>query len=190
MVIYATQHLEQKIDIFSRDGIEAFFEINNIVQVGLSTSTRFEYRYSEREARRHFYENINLVQKWYNKNNAHSVDTFDLAAQISVRILSCPQLFIEGNHRSSTIVANWINLQHGYPPFVLDSENAVEYFKFSDDAKYKANKNTWIGRLILNKYSNSFKEFMEKNVNCKYIRKGPIDENIYKVKPALKLENY
>jgi hypothetical protein len=45
-----------------------------------------------------------------------------------VRILSRPQLFLEGNHRSGSLIVSYLLLRDGYPPFVLKLDNAEAYF--------------------------------------------------------------
>jgi hypothetical protein len=45
-----------------------------------------------------------------------------------VRVLSKPQLFIEGNHRTGTLLMSYILMGAGQPPFVLSPENAAAYF--------------------------------------------------------------
>jgi hypothetical protein len=51
-----------------------------------------------------------------------------LAAGLYVRALSKPQLFIEGNHRTGALLASYVLLRNGKPPFVLTVENALAYF--------------------------------------------------------------
>jgi hypothetical protein len=53
------------------------------------------------------------------------------AAGVYVRMLSTPQLFIEGNHRTGALVMSYILLREGLPPFVLSVDNAAAYFKSS-----------------------------------------------------------
>ena len=45
-----------------------------------------------------------------------------------MRILSKPQLFIEGNHRTGALVMSYLLLRDGKPPFVLTVDNAEAYF--------------------------------------------------------------
>jgi hypothetical protein len=45
-----------------------------------------------------------------------------------VRILSQPQLYIEGNHRTGALIMSYILLRDGKPPFVLTVDNAKAYF--------------------------------------------------------------
>jgi hypothetical protein len=44
---------------------------------------------------------------------------YKLAAEAYLSIVGQPQLFTEGNHRTGSLIASWINLHAGYPPFVL-----------------------------------------------------------------------
>jgi hypothetical protein len=46
------------------------------------------------------------------------------AAGAHVLILSKPQLFIEGNHRSGALVMSYLLVREDKPPFVLTMENA------------------------------------------------------------------
>ena len=50
------------------------------------------------------------------------------AAGAYVRILSKPQLFIEGNHRTGALLMSYILVRDDEPPFVLSPENARAYF--------------------------------------------------------------
>ena len=49
------------------------------------------------------------------------------AAGVYIYILSEPQLFIEGNHRTGALVLSYILAREGRPPFVLTAENAKAY---------------------------------------------------------------
>src|SRR5262249_45072042 len=51
-----------------------------------------------------------------------------LAAGLYVRLLSRPQLFVEGNHRTGALAMSYILVRENEPPFVLTTENAVTYF--------------------------------------------------------------
>jgi Fic family protein len=43
-------------------------------------------------------------------------------------MLSKPQLFIEGNHRTGALLMSYILVRDGLPPFVLSAESAAAYF--------------------------------------------------------------
>jgi hypothetical protein len=57
------------------------------------------------------------------------------------------QLFIEGNNRTGSLIASWINLYAGYPPFVLLEQSAVDYFAPSAAVKQFANRSCRLERL-------------------------------------------
>jgi hypothetical protein len=50
------------------------------------------------------------------------------AACVYIQILSQPQLYQEGNHRTGALVMGYLLARSGKPPFVLSSDNAKGYF--------------------------------------------------------------
>jgi hypothetical protein len=78
-------------------------------------------------------------------------------------------LFTEGNHRTGSLIASWINLFAGYPPFVLSVDNAFAYFASSAEIKQFADKSTWLGRRRLPEYRKSFRTLWEQLVEAKYV---------------------
>src|SRR5262249_43544607 len=50
------------------------------------------------------------------------------AAGVYIRVLSEPELFIEGNHRTGALIMSYILARDGQPPFVLTVDNAKAYF--------------------------------------------------------------
>jgi hypothetical protein len=91
------------------------------------------------------------------------------AAETHVSVFGYPQLFIEDNHRTGSLIASWINLDAGFPPFVLSVDNAIAYFAPSAGVKRFADKSTWRGKARLPKYRKSFREFWEHHVEAKYV---------------------
>ncbi len=57
------------------------------------------------------------------------------AAAAYIQVLSEPQLFIEGNHRTGALLMSWMLAREGKPPFVLSVENAKGYFDPSSVVK-------------------------------------------------------
>jgi Fic family protein len=86
-------------------------------------------------------------------------------------VLSQPQLFKEGNHRTGSLIASGILLENGYPPFVLTRQNAVAYLDPSSEIKF-TDKRTINGKFRLPKYRQEFREFLQKNVNQAYVRQS------------------
>ncbi|KAA6185549.1 hypothetical protein F2Q65_08640 [Thiohalocapsa marina] len=58
------------------------------------------------------------------------------AAMAYMFILSQPQLFLEGNHRTGCLVMSWMLAREGEAPFVLSVENARAYFDPSTLVKH------------------------------------------------------
>ncbi|MBK1631123.1 hypothetical protein CKO31_10285 [Thiohalocapsa halophila] len=57
------------------------------------------------------------------------------AAGAYIHVLSEPQLYIEGNHRTGALIMSWMLAHAGKPPFVLSVNNAKAYFDPSSVAK-------------------------------------------------------
>jgi hypothetical protein len=85
---------------------------------------------------------------------------YKVASQVYVGVLSQPQLYQEGNHRTGSLIASGILLQNGCPPFVLTQRDAVSYFNPSSEIKF-SDKRTIRGKLRLPKYRREFREFLQ-----------------------------
>ena len=124
------QLVHDDADVFALSGVGALLEINATVLCGLDTSSRHEYASHIEATERHFYEEhdggIGDLLEWYEGRTSES--PWKRAAGVFVRILSQPQLFLEGNHRSGALIMSYVLLRSGLPPFVLSPDNAVEYF--------------------------------------------------------------
>jgi len=161
--------LERDVEPFSEDGISQILELNNIVHYGFDFQLRLEYNQAIKFNSEKFFENIIPIDKWYRKHMKGKPHPLKVAAEVYVAVLGFPQLFIEGNHRTGNLLANWISMYYGRPPFVLSVENAVAYFKPSKEIKRFADKSTWRGRRKIPKYRSCFKKFWEENIDNKFV---------------------
>jgi hypothetical protein len=161
-----------EIDLFSAEGLEALLQLNHLVLLGRGYNPR-EFGKHIRATRRQFFDNfytyVKPIRRWYRRHEM--VNPYKAAAQIYVGVLSRPQLFQEGNHRTGSLIASGILLQNGCPPFVLTRQNAVAYFNPSSEIKF-TDKRTIRDRLRLPKYQRDFREFLERNVNPAYVRQS------------------
>jgi prophage maintenance system killer protein len=118
------------IDVFSMGKHKYLLELNNIVLCGPDQTLRAEFAQHLKATEKRFYDEpeggIEDVVEWRARHLHESV--WKLAAGLYVRALGKPQLFIEGNHRTGALLASYILMQAGQPPFVLTVENAVAYF--------------------------------------------------------------
>ena len=119
------------IDVFAMGKHKYLLELNNIVLCGPDQTLRTEFaRHLEATENRFYAEpegGIEDIVEWRARHLDQSV--WQLAAGLYVRTLSKPQLFIEGNHCTGVLLASYILLRGGKPPFVLTVENAVAYFE-------------------------------------------------------------
>ena len=119
-----------QIDLFALGNLKYLLELNTTVLCGTSAERRAEYTRHRTTTEQRFYEDtqggIRDVVEWYRRNDRASA--WMLAAGLYIRILSKPQLFIEGNHRTGALVMSYVLIGHGEPPFVLTPANAVAYF--------------------------------------------------------------
>lgn len=118
------------IDVFSMGKHKYLLELNNIVLCGPDQTLRAEFAQHLKATEKRFYDEpeggIEDIVEWRARHLRESV--WKLAAGLYVRALGKPQLFIEGNHRTGVLLASYVLMQAGQPPFVLTVENALAYF--------------------------------------------------------------
>jgi hypothetical protein len=168
--------LEKGVEPFSQDGTCQILELNNIVHYGFDMQLRLEYNRAIQANSEKFAEFIVPIEEWYRKHMKGKPRPLKVAAEVYVAVLGFPQLFIEGNHRTGNLLANWISMYYGRPPFVLSVDNAVAYFKPSKEIKRFANKSTWRGRRRIPKYRTCFKKFWEAYIDSKYVESGKVSK--------------
>ncbi len=161
----------QDLDLFSEEGLEALLQLNHLVLLGRGYDPR-EFGRHISATRQQFFDNfrryVKPIRRWYRKHQTEN--PYKVAAQVYVGVLSQPQLYQEGNHRTGSLIASGILLQNGCPPFVLTRQNAVAYFNPSTEIKF-TDKRTIHGKLRLPKYQRDFRNFLRENVNEGYVRR-------------------
>jgi hypothetical protein len=122
--------IAQRIDPFAMGHLKALLEINALVLCGPDERRRALAKSHLAATERRFYEQdgggIRDVVEWCELHRGEC--PWKRAAGVYVRILSEPELFIEGNHRSGALVMSYILASQGHPPFVLTAQNAKAYF--------------------------------------------------------------
>ena len=118
------------IDLFALGSSKHLLELNALVLCGTSPARRQTYARHLEATERRFYEErqggVGDLVEWYARHDDESA--WSRAAGAYTRILSKPQLFVEGNHRAGALVMSYILVRDGQPPFVLSVENAAAYF--------------------------------------------------------------
>jgi hypothetical protein len=127
------QLLEANIELFALGNSAHLLELNTRVLCGTDEQKRREYKKHIAATNRYFYNRtdagIQDLMEWHALHRHESV--WQRAAGVYIRILSDPQVFIEGNDRTGTLVMSYILAQQGQPPFVLTAANAKAYFDSS-----------------------------------------------------------
>jgi hypothetical protein len=162
--------VDDGLDLFSDKGLEAMLQLNHLVLLGRGYDPNAFGRHITL-TRRRFFDNfrqyVRPIRRWYLKHETEN--PYKVASQVYVGVLSNPQLYQEGNHRTGSLIASGILLQNGCPPFVLTRQNSVAYFNPSSEIKF-TDKRTIRGKLRLPKYQRDFREFLQQNVNQAYVR--------------------
>jgi hypothetical protein len=167
---YLDELVGRGIRPLSDEGLSEMLELNHRVHYGADCALRAEFRSAIEATATKFNANIGPIASWHRRHVERGDHPYKLAAETYVSILGRPQLFIEGNHRTGALIASWINLDAGLPPFVLSVENALAYFEPSAAIKRFADRSTWRGRAQLPKYCKSFRVFWEHHVDPRYLQ--------------------
>ncbi len=107
-------------DPFVYGGSALLLEMNHIVLCGLSPARRIEFGPHIEATERRFYEDhlcgADSFYAWADEN-AH-LRPLSFAARAFRRIVGAPQVFIEGNRRTATLLASYVLGRAGSPPLV------------------------------------------------------------------------
>jgi len=164
--------VDDNLDLFSAEGLEALLQLNHLVLLGRGYDRHAFDRHitvTRQQFFLNFHQYVRPIRRWYRKHETEN--PYKVASQVYVGVLSQPQLFQEGNHRTGSLIASGILLQNGCPPFVLTRQNALAYFNPSSEIKF-TDKRTIRGKLRLPKYQREFREFLQQNVNQAYVRRS------------------
>jgi hypothetical protein len=169
---FVDQAIADDVDLFELSNIVGLLELNHLVLCGLDPTLRLEYHQHIAATRRRFYEqqpyNIDNILRWYHQHVSES--PWRRAAGVYVRILSHPQLYIEGNHRTGALIMSYILARDGKTPFVLTVDNAQAYFDPS--TLIKQTKKTATTLLMkLPHMKKRFAHFLEQQANAHYLDK-------------------
>ncbi len=155
--------------LLSKEGGPDMLEINHRVHYGLDYILREEYIKALDATTEKFSRQVVPIRKYYKRNIKYKTSVDEIASQIYVAILGQPQLYIEGNHRSGSIVASWISLAHRKPPFVLTVDNAIAFFKPAQEIKKFNKQSMWRSLTKLPKHKKDFKNFWVRHCDMRFV---------------------
>src|SRR4030095_2380286 len=169
---FVDQAVADGVDLFTLRHATALLEFNHIVLCGLNQQVRQEYQAHIEATAQRFYEqeecNIDDILRWYYKHEKESA--WKRAAGVYVRILSQPQLYIEGNHRTGALIMSYLLVREGKAPFVLTVDNAKAYFDPSTLIK-ETKKTATTVLTKLPRMKTRFANFLREQVREKYLHK-------------------
>jgi hypothetical protein len=174
--------LAQGLDLFALGNSRRLLELNILVLCGPTQEARRAAAAHIAATERRFYEQpgggIRDLMHWLSVHAKDSV--WRRAAGAYVRLLSQPQLYIEGNHRTGALIMSYLLAREGRPPFVLTVDNAKAYFDPS--ALVKGSKKRGIAELTrLPKLKKRLAELLKSQADAAYLlpaSAGPAQERM------------
>lgn len=168
---FVDQALADDTDLLAPRHVAGLLELNHIVLCGLTPEVRQEHYKHIIAATERFYAqegfNVDDILRWYDKHRQES--PWKRAAGVYVRVLSQPQLYIEGNHRTGALIMSYILARDGKAPFVLTVDNAKAYFDPSTLIK-QTQKTAATMLMKLPRMKKRFADFLREQTSAQYLR--------------------
>ena len=162
--------LASGIDLFELGHSRRLLELNTLVLCGIDEDKRKDFAEHVASTEQWFYGQesggIGLLMEGLQRHNGF--DVWRRAAGVYIQVLSQPQLYIEGNHRTGALIMSYLLAREGQPPFVLSVDNAKAYFDPSSLAK--GTNRQGIGRLVrLPKLRKRFAHLLKVSADAGYL---------------------
>ena len=156
---YLNDLLAKEMDLFTPAGLHSLLELNHLVLCGTDPVTRKLYFQHLQETRRSFLRQISEIKAWVLKNR-NETNPWHLATGFYSRMLSRPQLFLEGNHRTGNIILNYLLVSKAAAPYIVTVESAHTYLDISGDIKFTDNGNYLDTALRMPGHRKRFRAFL------------------------------
>jgi hypothetical protein len=170
---FVEQLIESKVDLFSFGQLHLFLELNALVLCGRDKQVRLDSVQHLAATDKYFFDNVDGgirdVVEWHALHANESA--WMRAAGAYIRILSEPELFIEGNHRTGTLVMSYILARDGHPPFVLTAGGAKDFFDWSTLFSSKR-KTGFLLRWQMPWFKRKFAAFLVAQADPRFLRAG------------------
>jgi hypothetical protein len=131
---YVDELLAERVEPFVYGGSAHLLELNLRVLCGVTPERRVSFADHIEASRAWFYDRpgqgIDEVNEWVKRH--HTARPVAFAAGLIVEIVSTPQLFIEGNRRTSTLLASYVLARSGLPPLVVSPDRIMDYREVMD----------------------------------------------------------
>ena len=125
------------VDPFAIGGAELLLDLNHRVLCGKDPARRAAFAPHLAATRQRFLEDpragAGAFCDWAAAARGGGAERF--AAAVFVRIVSEPQLFLEGNQRTATLAAGYVLLEAGLPPLVVTAATRRDYTAIAASAR-------------------------------------------------------
>jgi prophage maintenance system killer protein len=165
------EYLANGIELFAMGNSHLFLELNHIVLYHSATISVEENKSQFKATQDHFYDvkdgGIGTLMEWLALNRSDNI--WKKAAGVFTHLLSQPQLFLEGNHRTGSLIMSYLLMRQGHGPFVLSYENAKHFFEPAELTK-KRRKKTLVDEFIhLPKQARKFAKLLKDEQHQKHL---------------------
>ncbi len=167
---FVSDLIERKVELFEYGQSKLLLELNAIVLCGQDERVRSEAAAHLDATDKRFYDNteggIRDLTDWHALHATES--PWSLAAGTYMRVLSEPELFIEGNHRTGTLIMSYVLGRAGCPPFVMTVENAQPLLDWSTRFCMKRKSGLW-SQWQMARLRPGFADFLRQHSDRQYL---------------------
>lgn len=168
---YVNELLRDRVDLFTYGNSHHWLELNHIVLCGTTPERREQFRDHIAQTERRFYDDavggIGERMEWLSRHRP-SGRPAALAAGIFLHVTSSPQLFIEGNRRTATLIASYALVSAGLPPIVLTERDYRAFFALTDGCK-QIDRSRWDHARAFRRESGRLEEFIRETADRRYL---------------------
>lgn len=169
--------IRSNIDLFGNWNTNHILELNHLVLMGDDHKVRYEYQSHIRATQMHFFKQFPFIFKRYHKKYAKynhwdeikKKKKYKLAAWLFVYGVSQPQLFIEGNHRTWSLLMSYLLVRETRPPFVMCLHNIHKYLNPATIVKSSSKDKFFDKHYYQKKYKKYFAEFLEQDWDKRFL---------------------
>ncbi len=167
---YVDRLLAEAVDPFAYGNSEHLVELNHLVLCGSSPQTRRESAAHIEQTESYFYDNrlggVGDFVAWYTRNRSLSPPL--LASGSFVVVASAPQLFIEGNQRTATLIASFVLARRDLPPLVATAQNYGSLFPHFAQAK-AIDRSSWRASITVWRLRSRLAASYQRTANPKFL---------------------
>ena len=147
--------------------------LNHCVLFGQESMAGGDYRKALKASEQHFYRvsspGIGEMIEWYSRHRHQTV--WKQAAGVYLNTVGPPQLFLEGNHRTGVLLANYVLARTNKAPLVLDDQLATGWFKLTEDIRERRKK-IFEPKYWFRSLDAELADFIQFHVNRRFLRSG------------------